>query len=193
MFTRVMSLFISALLPFFCLTAAESNGAQKAEASTELTAESSDVPKQVAQIEQTLSIIKPDAVESNVVGEILEYFETAGLKIVASKMTRLTSEQVKTFYAAHKDKAFFPQLVTYMTSGPVILQVLEGEDAVATNRQVMGATDPGKASPGTIRSDFGIDISRNAVHGSDSLDSARKEIGFFFKSDEIYSQQPAEN
>ncbi|HEV7738229.1 MAG TPA: nucleoside-diphosphate kinase [Chlamydiales bacterium] len=140
-------------------------------------------------MEQTLSIIKPDAIEKNVVGEILEYFEIAGLRIVASKMTRLTNEQVKLFYAVHKDKAFFPELVTYMTSGPVIVQVLEGEDAIALNRQVMGATDPSKASPGTIRADFGTDITRNAAHGSDTPDNARKEISFFFKAEEIYSKK----
>lgn len=143
-------------------------------------------PLKELQIEQTLSILKPDAVEKNKMGEILEYLETAGLKVVAAKMVQLTPEQAKTFYAAHKDKAFFPDLIAYMTSGPVLIQVLEGEDAVAVNRQVMGATDPLKASPGTIRADFGTSIQQNAVHGSDSLESAQKEISFFFKPTEIY-------
>lgn len=143
-------------------------------------------PKEI-QIEQTLSIIKPDVIESNQVGEILEYIETSGLKIVGSKMIRLTPEQAKHLYASHKDAAYFNDLVTFITSGPVIVQVLEGEDAVAVNRQIMGVTDPGKASPGTIRSDFGTDAQRNAVHGSDSLNSAKKEISFFFKPQEIHS------
>jgi nucleoside-diphosphate kinase len=143
-------------------------------------------PKEI-QIEQTLSIIKPDIIESNQVGEILEYIETSGLKIVGSKMIRLSTEQAKHLYTAHKDAAFFNDLVSFITSGPVIVQVLEGEDAVAVNRQIMGVTDPGKASPGTIRSDFGTDTQRNAVHGSDSLASAKKEISIFFKPQEIYS------
>jgi len=140
------------------------------------------------QTEQTLSILKPDAVEHNQIGEIVEYIENAGLKVVGSKMVQLTPEQAKAFYAVHKDKAFYNDLVAFMTSGPVEVLVLEGEDAVAINRQIMGATDPGKASPGTIRADFGTDVQRNAVHGSDSLPNAKKEISFFFKSDEIFSQ-----
>jgi nucleoside-diphosphate kinase len=143
--------------------------------------------EQELQIEQTLSIIKPDAVQHNQIGEILEYFENAGLRVVGSKMVKLTPEQARAFYAVHKDKAFFNDLIAFMTSGPVIVQVLEGEDAVAINRQVMGATDPLKASPGTIRADFGTDVQRNAVHGSDSPENAKKEIGFFFKSEEIHS------
>lgn len=138
-------------------------------------------------IEQTLSIIKPDGVEKNCIGEILEYFEDAGLRIVAAKLTKLTHEQAKQFYLVHKDKAFYPDLIAYMTSGPVFIQVLEGEDAVAINRQVMGSTDPRKASAGTIRADFGTDIQHNVVHGSDSLENAQKEISFFFKSEEIVS------
>lgn len=167
-------IFLASILSVGCLTASEGSDPKASQQLDQL------------QIEHTLSIIKPEAVENNTVGEIIEYLENAGLKIVGSKMVRLTPEQAKAFYAAHKDKAFFPELVEYMSSGPVIVQVLEGEDAVAVNRQVMGATDPGKASPGTIRSDFGVDIQRNAVHGSDSLDNAKKEIGFFFTSDEIY-------
>lgn len=144
--------------------------------------------KTEAQIEKTLSIIKPDAVEKNQVGEILEYFENAGLHIVAAKLVQLTPEQAKSFYAVHKDKAFYNDLVTFMTSGPVLVQVLEGEDAVAVNRQVMGATDPRQASPGTIRADFGTNVQRNAVHGSDSPENAQKEISFFFKNEEILSK-----
>lgn len=138
-------------------------------------------------IEQTLSIVKPDAVEHNQLGEILEYYETAGLKVVAAKLTQLTPDQAKAFYAVHKDKAFFNDLIAFMISGPVLVQVLEGEDAVAVNRQVMGVTDPHKASPGTIRADFGTDVQHNAVHGSDSPENAKKEISFFFKPEEIYS------
>jgi nucleoside-diphosphate kinase len=140
------------------------------------------------EVERTLSIIKPDAVEHNQIGDIEEYFEDAGLKIVGAKMVRLTSEQAKTFYAVHKDKAFYNELVSFMTSGPVLVQVLEGEDAVAINRQIMGTTDPKKADAGTIRADFGTDVQHNAVHGSDSPQSAEKEISFFFKSDEIFSK-----
>jgi nucleoside-diphosphate kinase len=131
--------------------------------------------------EQTLSIIKPDAVEQELVSEIDSYLESAGLKVVASKRMQLTEEQAREFYAAHKDRPFYNDLVTYMTSGPVVVQILEGEDAVALNRKVMGTTDPAKAEPGTIRADFGTDIQHNAVHGSDSLENAEKEIAFFFK------------
>lgn len=137
--------------------------------------------------EQTFSIIKPDAVENNQIGDIEAYFESAGLHIVASKLIQLTPEQAREFYAVHKDRPFYNDLVTYMTSGPVVVQVLEADDAVALNRQVMGATDPAKASAGTIRADFGTDIQRNAVHGSDSLENAKKEIAFFFKPEEIHT------
>jgi nucleoside-diphosphate kinase len=138
-------------------------------------------------IEQTLSIVKPDAVEKNQIGEILEYLENAQLRVVAAKLVRLTPEQAKAFYAAHKEKAFFNDLVAFMTSGPVLVQVLEGEDAIAVNRQVMGTTDPKKASAGTIRADFGTDVQHNAVHGSDSPQAAKNEISFFFKPEEIFS------
>ncbi len=155
-----------------------------------ICAEESEAPaQQELQIEQTLSIIKPDAVQHNQIGEILEYIENAGLHVVGSKMVQLTTDQAKAFYAVHKDKAFFNDLVVFMTSGPVVVQVLEGEDAVAVNRQIMGATDPSKASPGTLRSDFGTDVQRNAVHGSDSPENAKKEISFFFKSNEIFSKE----
>jgi nucleoside-diphosphate kinase len=141
------------------------------------------------QVEQTLSIIKPDAVEGGHVGEILEYLESAGLKIVASKMVKLTEDQAKSLYSNHKEKSFFPDLIEYMTSGPVLLQILEGEDAVAINRQIMGDTDPKSASPGTIRKDFGKSIEKNAVHGSESPLKAEKEISLFFKNHEIYSSE----
>jgi nucleoside-diphosphate kinase len=183
------SLLFSLLCPFFCLSASDTMNVAAIKAPSEISSNVADQKPKEAPIEQTFSIIKPDAVENNVMGEILEYFETAGLRVVASKMIRLTPEQAKTFYAEHKDKPFFQDLVTYMTSGPVVVQVLEGEDAIALNRQVMGATDPAKASPGTIRSDFGTDISHNAVHGSDSTKSAKKEISQFFKPDEIFSKQ----
>lgn len=137
--------------------------------------------------EQTLSILKPDAVEQNRIGDIEAYFESSGLKVVAAKMVHLTPEQAKSFYHIHKDRPFYNDLVTYMTSGPILVQVLEGEDAVAENCKVMGTTDPLKASPGTIRADFGTNVQRNAVHGSDSLENAKKEIAFFFKKDEIHS------
>lgn len=131
-------------------------------------------------IEQTFSIIKPDAVGKNVIGKIISRFEEAGLKIVAAKMLHLTKEQAEGFYAVHKERPFFGELVDYMTSGPVLVQVLEGENAIAKNREVMGATDPKKADAGTIRADFAESIDENAVHGSDAPETAKQEIAFFF-------------
>lgn len=131
-------------------------------------------------IEQTFSIVKPDAVGQNVIGKIYSRFEDAGLKIVAAKMLHLTKEQAEGFYAVHKERPFFGELVDYMTSGPVMVQVLEGENAIAKNREVMGATDPKKADPGTIRADFAESIDENAVHGSDAPETAKQEIAFFF-------------
>jgi len=137
-------------------------------------------------IETTLSIIKPDAVGRNLVGEILRRFESAGLKIVAAKLVRLAPEQSRAFYAVHKERPFFASLCTYMSSGPIFVSVLEGESAIARNREIMGATDPAKAAPGTIRKDWGKDVEQNAVHGSDSPDTASTEISFFFKPDEVF-------
>ena len=131
-------------------------------------------------IERTLSIIKPDAVGKNVIGEIYTRFEKAGLRIVAARMLHLTAEQAGAFYAVHKERPFYKDLVSFMTSGPVMVQVLEGENAIAKNREVMGATDPAKAAPGTIRADFAKTVDENAVHGSDGPDTARVEIAFFF-------------
>lgn len=131
-------------------------------------------------IEQTISIIKPDAVAKNVIGQIYSRFENAGLKIVAAKMLHLTKEQAEGFYAVHKERPFFNDLVAFMTSGPVMVQVLEGENAVAKNRELMGATNPKNAEPGTIRADFADSIDENAVHGSDSLENAKIEIAYFF-------------
>ncbi len=137
--------------------------------------------------EQTLSIIKPDAVKNQKIGEIETYLESAGLKIAAVKMTRLTPDQARSFYSELSSRPFFKSLVEYMTSGPILVQVLEAPDAIALNRKIMGATDPAKADPGTIRADFGTSIERNAIHGSDSEKSAQREISFFFSSEEIYS------
>jgi nucleoside-diphosphate kinase len=137
-------------------------------------------------VEQTLSIIKPDAVGQNMIGNIIEYFERDGLNVVAAKMLHLTSDQAKSFYAIHKDRPFFQELVDFMISGPVLIMVLEGEHAVTRNRQIMGATDPSKAAAGTIRADFATSIDRNAVHGSDSTANAKTEITFFFKPNEIF-------
>ena len=131
-------------------------------------------------IEQTLSIIKPDAVKKNVIGEIYSRFESAGLKIVHAQMIELTKEEAEGFYAIHKDRPFFNDLVEFMTSGRVMIQVLEGENAVALNRQLMGATNPKEADKGTIRADFAESIDANAVHGSDSLENAKIEIDYFF-------------
>jgi nucleoside-diphosphate kinase len=138
-------------------------------------------------IERTLSIIKPDAVSKNVIGEIYTRFEKAGLKIVAAKMVRLTDETAGGFYAEHRERGFFGDLIAFMTSGPVMVQVLEGEGAVAKNRELMGATNPAQAAPGTIRADFAQSIDANAVHGSDSTTSAEREVNYFFKADEICS------
>ncbi len=139
-------------------------------------------------LEQTLSIIKPDAVGQNQIGNIIEYFEREGLSVVAAKMTHLTKDEAKSFYAVHKERPFYDELVEFMTSGPVLIMVLQGENAVARNRQIMGATDPSKADPGTIRADFATSIERNAVHGSDSLQTAKTEIAFFFKHNEIFQR-----
>ena len=136
-------------------------------------------------IERTLSIIKPDAVAKNVIGEIYTRFEQAGLKIVASKMMQLTDETAGGFYAEHRGKGFYGDLIEFMTSGPVVVQVLEGENAVLLNRELMGATNPAEAAPGTIRSDFAQSIDANAVHGSDSTTSAEREVSYFFTQDEI--------
>lgn len=135
--------------------------------------------------EQTLSIIKPDAVAKNVIGEIYTRFEKGGLKIVAAKMKQLSKSDAEGFYAVHKERPFFGELVAFMTSGPVMIQVLEGENAVAKNRELMGATNPKEAEPGTIRADFAENIDENAVHGSDSAENAKIEIDYFFSADEI--------
>ena len=131
-------------------------------------------------IERTLSIIKPDAVGKNVIGEIYTRFEKAGLRVVAARMLHLSAERAGAFYAVHKERPFYKDLVSFMTSGPVMVQVLEGENAIAKNREVMGATDPAKAAPGTIRADFAKTVDENAVHGSDGPDTAKAEIAFFF-------------
>jgi len=139
-------------------------------------------------VEQTLSIIKPDAVGSNNIGEILSRFEKAGLKIVAARMLFLSNEQAKAFYNVHAARPFFEELVSFMTAGPVLVSVLEGENAIAKNRELMGATDPKDAAPGTIRADFAKTIDKNAVHGSDSSETAKQEVAFFFKPQEIHSR-----
>ena len=136
-------------------------------------------------VERTLSIIKPDAVAKNIIGKIYSRFEGNGLRIVAAKMKHLTREEAEGFYAVHKERPFFADLVKFMTSGPVMIQVLEGEDAVAKNRELMGATNPKEAAPGTIRADFASSIDANAVHGSDSLANAAIEVAYFFGDQEI--------
>ncbi|MCP5326979.1 MAG: nucleoside-diphosphate kinase [Oceanospirillaceae bacterium] len=136
-------------------------------------------------VERTLSIVKPDAVAKNVIGEILTRFEKAGLKVVAAKMIKLDDALAGGFYAEHKERPFFKDLVGFMTSGPVLVQVLEGENAVAKNRELMGATNPKEAAAGTIRADFAESIDANAVHGSDSATSAAREIAYFFKPEEV--------
>lgn len=139
-------------------------------------------------VQRTLSIIKPDAVAKNVIGEIYARFERAGLKIVAARMMYLSQRQAEGFYAVHRERPFFGDLVKFMMSGPVMVQVLEGEDAIARNRQLMGATDPKKAEPGTIRADFAQSIDANAVHGSDAPETAATEIAYFFPALDIHSR-----
>lgn len=139
-------------------------------------------------IERTLSIVKPDAVANNVIGEIYRRFERAGLKIVAARMKHLSRAEAEEFYAVHRDRPFFNDLVAFMTSGPVMIQVLEGDNAIALNRELMGATNPRDAAPGTIRADFAKSIDANAVHGSDAAATARVEIACFFGDDEIHSR-----
>jgi len=139
-------------------------------------------------IERTLSIIKPDAVAKNVVGQIISRFENAGLKIVAARMTQLSRQQAEGFYAVHRERPFFNDLVEFMVSGPVFVQVLEGEGAIAKNRDLMGATDPKKADAGTIRADFADSIDANAVHGSDSPETAAQEIAYFFAASDVHGR-----
>lgn len=136
-------------------------------------------------VQRTLSIIKPDAVAKDIIGEINKRFEAAGLHVVAARMLHLSEAQAQGFYAVHKERPFYNDLVTYMQSGPVMVQVLEGEDAIQKNRDIMGATNPAEAAPGTIRADFAQSVEENAVHGSDGPDTAREEISFFFSDDEI--------
>jgi nucleoside-diphosphate kinase len=137
-------------------------------------------------MELTLSIIKPDGVEKNIIGEVYKRFEQSGLKIVASKMMHLTEEQAGKFYEVHKERPFYGELVTYMSSGPIMVQALYGENAIQKNRELMGATNPKEADPGTIRADFADSIDKNAVHGSDAPDTAKVEIDFFFGQDQIF-------
>ena len=139
-------------------------------------------------VEQTLSIIKPDAVKKNVIGKILARFEAAGLRIVAARMAHLSRKEAEGFYAVHRERPFFKDLVEFMISGPVMIQVLEGENAIATNRDLMGATDPRKAAKGTIRADFAQSIDANAVHGSDAPETARTEIAYFFPALNVFSR-----
>jgi nucleoside-diphosphate kinase len=136
-------------------------------------------------VEQTLSIIKPDGVQKNLIGEIYGRFEKAGLEIVAARMMQLTKEQAQGFYAVHRERPFFNDLVSYMTSGPVVVQALQGENAIAKNREIMGATNPANADPGTIRADFAASIEENVVHGSDAAETAAQEIAYFFGDDGV--------
>lgn len=136
-------------------------------------------------IERTFSIVKPDAVAKNAIGKVVAMLEAGGLRVIAQKMVRLTAEQAAEFYAVHRERPFYKDLCSFMTEGPVVVQVLEGESAIAKNREVMGATDPRKADPGTIRAELGTNIERNACHGSDAPETARQEIAFFFSGAEL--------
>jgi nucleoside-diphosphate kinase len=138
--------------------------------------------------ERTLSIVKPDGVAKNIIGEIYRRFEQSGLRIIASRMMHLSAQQAGEFYAVHRDRPFFKDLVSYMSSGPIVVQVLEGDGAIAANRDIMGATNPADAEPGTIRADFAASIEENVVHGSDGPDTARDEIAFFFSDDQLCSR-----
>ena len=139
-------------------------------------------------IQRTLSIIKPDAVRKNCIGEITNRFENSGLKVIAAKMEKLKKHQAEKFYEIHKNRPFYNELVEFMCSGPVMIQVLEGTNAILKNRELMGATDPRQALPGTIRADFAENVSQNAVHGSDSIDTAKQEIAFFFTPDQCFGE-----
>jgi len=139
-------------------------------------------------IQRTLSIIKPDATKRNITGKIITFFEEAGLNIIAQKKIKLTQSQAQEFYAVHSDKPFFQDLVNFMTSGPIIIQVLEGDEAISRNREIMGATNPEEAKEGTIRREFALSIEANSVHGSDSEDTAKEEINFFFNDSELISE-----
>lgn len=138
--------------------------------------------------ERTLSIIKPDAVAADRIGVICSRFEESGLRIVAARMMRITEAQARAFYAVHRERPFYEDLVAFMTSGPILVQVLEGEDAIARNREIMGATNPADAAPGTIRADFARSVEENAVHGSDGPETAKEEIAFFFPPDEVHAR-----
>ncbi len=137
-------------------------------------------------LERTLSIVKPDGVSRNLIGEVYRRFETAGLRVIAARMMHLSQLEAEGFYAVHRARPFFKDLVSYMTSGPVIVQVLEGENAIAKNRELMGATDPKKAAPGTIRADLALSIEQNVVHGSDAVETATQEIGYFFAGTQVF-------
>jgi nucleoside-diphosphate kinase len=137
-------------------------------------------------LERTLSIVKPDGVSRNLIGEVYRRFEKAGLSIVAARMVHLSQREAEGFYAVHRERPFFKDLVKYMTSGPVVVQVLEGENAIAKNREIMGATDPKKAAPGTIRAEFALSIEQNVVHGSDAPETAAVEIAYFFRTTELF-------
>lgn len=139
-------------------------------------------------LERTLSIVKPDGVSANLIGEVYRRYETAGLAIIAARMLQLSEREAQGFYAVHRERPFFADLVRYMSSGPVMVQVLEGENAIARHRDIMGATDPKKAAPGTIRADLATSIERNVVHGSDGPDTAAREIAFFFSVTELYAR-----
>jgi nucleoside-diphosphate kinase len=139
-------------------------------------------------LERTLSIVKPDGVRGNLIGEVYRRFEQAGLSIIAARMLHLSQREAEGFYAVHRERPFFKDLVRYMSSGPVIVQVLEGENAIARNRDLMGATDPKKAAPGTIRADLAASIEQNVVHGSDAADTAAREIAYFFSTTELHSR-----
>jgi nucleoside-diphosphate kinase len=141
--------------------------------------------KEEVWMERTLSIVKPDGVKKNLIGEVIRRFESAGLKIVGLKMLRMTKEQAEGFYIVHKDKPFYDSLTDFMSEGPIVVMVVEGEDAISKVREIMGATNPKEAAPGTIRADYATDIERNIVHGSDSPESAEYEIGYFFSSIEM--------
>jgi nucleoside-diphosphate kinase len=137
-------------------------------------------------LERTLSIVKPDGVSRNLIGEVYRRFEQAGLRIIAARMVHLSQREAEGFYAVHRERPFFKDLVRYMTSGPVVVQVLEGDSAIARNREIMGATDPKKAAPGTIRADHALSIEQNVVHGSDAPDTAATEIAYFFRTTELH-------
>ncbi len=183
---RIAAFFLSMLCSFGLIGQGVDNASIKTQAPPSNYSDHFYNKGQTDMKQQTLSIIKPDAIKKNIIGPIISRLEEGGLRVVAAKMVHLSKERAEQFYAVHKDRPFFQELVSFMTESPVLVMVLQGDEAVAQNRKLMGATNPKEAEKGTIRADFATDIERNSVHGSDSIENAEIEINFFFSQDEIF-------